>query len=116
MGREATERQIQSAYFQYLKAKGVRDYALMIPNEGARGKFELYSLINRGMAPGFPDLALLIPRNGFHGLFIELKSAKGKVSNAQKVWIERLRNQGYKAEVCFGLDLAMKVTDEYLTV
>lgn len=67
-----------------------------------------------GVRKGVPDLMLPIPMNGFHGLFIELKTDKGRLSEAQKVWIENLRSLGYRVEVCKGFVEAKDVLKEYM--
>lgn len=55
-----------------------------------------------GVRAGVPDLFLPVARQGFHGLWIELKSAKGRVTTVQAAWHERLRAQGYRVVVCRG--------------
>ena len=35
------------------------------------------------MLSGVPDLFLPVPRNNFHGLYIEMKNEKGRVSVSQ---------------------------------
>jgi len=67
-----------------------------------------------GQKKGVPDLVLACPRNGYHGLFIELKTAKGRVSPEQSEWLQQLSEQGYRAEVCRGADAAIKTLQEYL--
>ena len=52
-----------------------------------------------GVKSGVPDLHLPVPRKGFHGLYIELKSAKGHVSDNQKWWLEHLTRQGNMCRV-----------------
>ena len=81
-----------------------------------------------GMSSGFPDLAILTPRGDYHGLFIELKVIeakignkgtliapyRGKLSDNQKKWLDKLTDQGYKAVACWGFDSAKEIIDEYL--
>jgi hypothetical protein len=52
----------------------------------------------RGLGPGYPDLTLLHPRTG-QLLFVELKSANGRVSPDQQRWLDALRRGGHRAEV-----------------
>ena len=60
-----------------------------IPNGGSRNKLEASNLKKQGVKAGVPDLFLPVGRGSYHGLFIELKSAK----------ISRLKNKpnGLKA-------------------
>lgn len=69
----------------------------------------------KGVKAGVPDLCLPVARNGKHGLWIELKRAGGgRLSEAQKEWLDRLRDEGYEAKVCHGFDEARKAIEEYL--
>lgn len=83
------------------------------PREGARLKAQ-------GARKGMLDLSLPCARQGYHGLYIELKRpiVKGEpkpvVSAEQKYWIEQLRAQGYKAEVCYGWIEAKTLIESYL--
>lgn len=49
------------------------------------------------------------------GLFVEMKSPKGKTSLAQSSIICKLEEVGYRVEVCYSADEAIKVIDEYLS-
>ena len=52
-----------------------------------------------GVKAGVPDLFLPVPRGKYHGLFIEMKSAKGSMSPEQKVFCCQAIKQGY-AYIC----------------
>lgn len=67
-----------------------------------------------GLKAGMPDIVMFYPANGFHGMFIEFKSKKGKVSDVQSVMIERLIAQGYYCSVCNHLEVAIQETRKYL--
>ena len=104
------------AWAQYASGK-YPELALMhhIPNGGKRGKAEAARFKLQGVKAGVPDIFLPCARGGYHGLYIELKRVKGgRVSAAQEDFISALRLQGYKVEVCFGMEQAREVLIEYL--
>ena len=70
-----------------------------------------------GMKAGFPDVFLPVPVDGVAGLFIEMKRRDGvpsDVSAAQTWWLAELRGQGYRAEICYGWEQAVKTIQNYL--
>lgn len=86
-----------------------------IPNGGKRSKSEAARFKAQGVKAGVPDIFLPCARGGYHGLYIELKRTKGgKLSAAQKEWIDALRGQDYKVIVCYGFDEAREVIINYL--
>lgn len=87
-----------------------------VGNGGHRHKATAARMKMEGIRPGVPDLMLPFPAGEFHGLAIELKSRSGYPSREQKDWIERLRANGYRAEVCRGWEQAWGVLCEYLGI
>ena len=87
-----------------------------IPNGEKRNIMTGAKLKKAGVKAGVPDLFFCVPRGGYHGLFIELKSEKGRLSNEQKYWLEVLANNGYRSAVCFGLDEAKNTIIDYLNL
>jgi len=67
-----------------------------------------------GVRAGVSDLFIAVPSNGFHGLWIELKEGIGRLSKAQKEFIDRMSFRGYKAVAVWGLDEAQEVIKSYL--
>lgn len=67
-----------------------------------------------GYSRGFPDLQITEARGGYFGLFIEIKTIKGRPTSVQKEWIIDLERRGYYAEICKGLPAVVKCIDEYL--
>lgn len=113
-----TESQEQITIFQWADAtKGVWPELGMlhaIPNGGLRSARTAARLKKEGVKPGVPDMFLPVPRGKWHGLYIELKASKGKVSENQKAWINALHALGYYTSVCFGADAAINRIQEYL--
>ena len=66
-----------------------------------------------GYLKGVPDLLFFEPRHGFHGLALELKAKRGKISPIQRERIEEVRLRGWKAEIAFGWDQSIHVLREY---
>jgi hypothetical protein len=64
-------------------------------NEGKRSKITGHRLKMMGVRAGVPDLTICWAEGGYHGLYIELKSEKGKVSVDQKKTIDKLRKADY---------------------
>ena len=104
------------AWAQYASGK-YPELTLMyhIPNGGKRGKAEAARFKAQGVKAGVPDICLPVARGKYHGLYIELKRVKGgRVSAAQEQYISALRKQGYRVEVCFGMEQARDVIVWYL--
>ena len=87
-----------------------------IPNGGKRDPKEAAHLKRQGVRSGVPDLFLPIPRGQYHGLFIEMKYGKNKVTVNQEKWLHLLKRQGYSAYICYGADNAIKCIQQYLNM
>lgn len=85
-----------------------------IPSGGKRHIITAVRLKAEGVRAGIPDLMLAVPRGRWHGLFIELKVGRRKPTVQQKIWITKLRQQGYWVEVCWGFEQAKEAILEYL--
>lgn len=85
-----------------------------VANGGRRNPREAARLKGMGVRRGVPDLWLPVARGEHHGLVIELKAAGGTATAEQRHWIDRLRAQGYRAEVCHGWQAATALLAEYL--
>jgi hypothetical protein len=66
-----------------------------------------------GYKRGTPDLFIAIPQRGAHGLFIELKTEKGRPSKEQKEVCKALNNVGYEAYICRGWQPAIDTIEKY---
>ena len=86
-----------------------------IPNGGARHITTAMRLKREGALAGVSDLFLMIPNKDKHGLFIEMKSAKGaKIQQNQLDFISLAKSMNYDAEVCFGFEEAREKIKNYL--
>jgi len=91
------------------------EYLYAIPNGGKRHKRTAARLKAEGAKAGVSDLHLPIARGSDIGLWIEMKFGKNKPTKSQIEWIEAMRTQGHRAEVCNGWEEAVKVLEEYMT-
>lgn len=92
----------------------VSDYLIHIPNGGKRNPREAARLKRLGVKAGVSDLFLPVPRGPAHGLWIEMKAAKGRVSAAQQDWMNKVAVQGYATVVCYGHEAAKRAITAYL--
>ena len=99
------------------KAGKVGDFLFSIPNGGKRGIITAKLMQKEGCRSGIPDLMLALPNNHFAGLFIEMKAQtkQARLSDAQKIWINRLNEAGYLAQVTYGFEEAKQLIEDYLT-
>ena len=104
---------VQWAAYQAKKYPGL-ELLYAIPNGGRRHIGVARKLKAEGVKAGVPDLCLPVPRGTYHGLYIEMKSVKGKTTPEQKVWLVELSKQGYKTAVCPGAEEAIHVIQAYL--
>jgi hypothetical protein len=85
-----------------------------IPNGGSRNKKEAHNLSLQGVKPGVPDIFLPVARGSFHGLYIEMKSDGGKVSDNQDKWLGALFGNGYYTTVSYNWESAKNIILNYL--
>lgn len=114
--RKESEEQIAIIEWANIMQNRVPELALLyhVPNGGSRNVVEAKRLKAQGVKSGVPDLVLPVARGKYHGLYIELKTLRGRVSDTQKQWLDALRNQGYAAIVCRGADETIAMISKYL--
>lgn len=102
-----------------------------IPNGGGGGAKRGHWLNLEGARKGAPDIALFVPRirtnaggagsiaqvtaSGPSALFLELKTATGRVSAEQQTFHQHLRVAGYKVEIVRSFDQAVETITQYLS-
>lgn len=115
-----TELQHQQAVIKWSKQPAIRQkWPLLkllyhIPNERKCSEVMGRLLRLAGVKRGVPDLHLPVSRGEYHGLYIELKTEKGRTSQYQNWWITELTAQGYLVEVCHGWQSAVNVLEQYM--
>ena len=84
-----------------------------VPNGGRRKLLEAVRLKRQGVTKGVPDIVVLEPSSLRHGLFVELKVGKNKLTKEQVEFMQNLKSRNYEAGVCYSLDEFQKITYEY---
>lgn len=85
-----------------------------IPNGGKRHWMTGKKMKAEGVKAGVPDMCLPVARRGFHGLYVELKTPKGRPSPIQRDWIDALTGQGYAARCAYGYRQAIEIIEDYI--
>ncbi|MFS0736951.1 VRR-NUC domain-containing protein [Sphingomonas sp. 1P06PA] len=81
-----------------------RVHIVAIPNAAKRTRWAAQQAKREGMATGFPDVMCIWP-GGI--AFVEFKSAKGRLSDNQSEWLDRLTALGFPATVSRDPDHAL---------
>ena len=87
-----------------------------IPNGGHRDIRTAVRLKREGVKAGVSDIFVAVPRGDYHGMFIEIKTEKGRLSPAQTAFLARQARLGYSAVVAHGVREAIDAIAGYLGV
>jgi len=115
MYHEESQIQIACVRWFYYQHRDLEGLLFAVPNGGRRGKVEAGIMKAEGVYAGVADLLLLVPRGPFHGLAIEMKTAKGRLSDSQKEWAKKVLKQGYEYVVCRSVDDFIEQVEYYLS-
>jgi hypothetical protein len=85
-----------------------------IPNGGKRSVIEAGIMKAEGVLAGVADCFFMKANNIYNGLFIEIKTPKGKQTDTQKAFELRAKSECYDYKVCRSLDEFMQTINEYL--
>lgn len=75
-----------------------------VANGGKRDKITAVVLKRQGVVSGVSDLQLSVARRGYHGMYIELKVGKNKLTEEQSEFQNAAKAQGYYCCVCRTID------------
>jgi hypothetical protein len=114
-----TESQEQQAVVQWARLASIKEprlkYLHAIPNGGVRNIVTATILKREGVLKGIPDLFLPVSNHGKHGLYIEMKAKKGKLSEEQRECHKYLIAMGYQVNVCYSAEEAIIALKCYLS-
>lgn len=111
---EASEHQIQKAYFDWARLHPVARRAYAIPNGGHRHIAVASKLKAEGVRKGVLDACVPTPSGGAHGLYIEFKAGRNHLTPEQVEEAAALVRDGYAVAVCWDAMSAIGITEAYL--
>ncbi len=109
-----TEHEEQCKVVQWFRLKYPKSIIYAIPNGGLRNIFVAKKLKLEGLVPGIPDLFVCEGHGDYFGLFVEMKTEKGRVSTVQAAIINKLNDVGYLAVVAKGYNHARELITNYM--
>ena len=110
------EHRIQSSCVRWFRLQypSMRHNLFAVPNGGRRDKVSGAKLKAEGVLAGVADLALLKSNRFYGALLIEMKTRKGRQSEAQAGWQSLITKDGYKYVVCRSLDDFISEVRDYI--
>lgn len=113
--RNQPERAQRLAFMQWVRLKPlVRKHLIAIENGGTRNLLEAANIKRCGLVAGTPDYFLMVPRGKYHGLWLEFKAGKNKLTKKQQQFFESASKQCYKCEVVWDSIEAINLLENYL--
>ena len=107
------EDQLQMAAMFWIRISYPKAVSFHVANERKTSPMRGAKLKKMGVLAGVPDIHILHPNGQHCGLFIELKTPKGRLTQSQKNVIERLESSGYQCAVCRSVDDVIDVVTKY---
>ena len=105
------EHKLQVAICKYLDLCGYEFFA--IPNGGLRNIKVAAKLKQEGVKAGVADIFVALSNGKYHGLFIELKVGKNRQQPNQKIFEQKVVENGYQYKVVRSIDEMIAVIREY---
>jgi hypothetical protein len=91
-------------------------HTMHIANERKTSIQAGYFLKRMGVLPGVSDIFMAWPVCHYHGLFIEVKSSKGKPTKSQIDFLNRVSAKGYMARLCYGAQEVIDTMKMYINL
>ena len=112
------EHQEQCAFVQWCQYRfsAIPELALLyaVPNGDRRDIKVATRLKGEGVRAGVSDMCLPVPRGPWHGLYLEFKSQRGRLSHKQSEFSELLLEVGYLVVLVFSCTDAIEAVTAYL--
>lgn len=110
------EDQIQIAAMRYIRTQYPNVISFHVANERATSPMRGAKLKKMGVMSGVADIVILEARGEFHGMLIELKAPKGRLTETQKDFLNRAQKKGYYTDVCYSFAEVKLEVDLYMNL
>mgnify|MGYP002745032907 FL=1 len=110
------EHRLQCACVRWFRYQYPHHASLLfaVPNGGRRDAVTGARLKAEGVVAGVADLLLFVPTKQHHALCIEMKTATGRQSTAQKKWQRLVEQLGYQYAVIRDFPAFEQLIKDYL--
>ena len=110
------EHKLQSAAFKWFRLQYPKmiHNLFAIPNAAKRTARVGAYMKEEGLLPGVADVVLMKSNRFYGACFFEFKTHKGRQSESQKEWQQKITNDGYKYVIVRSLDEFKKEINQYL--
>ncbi len=108
------EDDLQRDVFRWAAYCPALEFMYAVPNGGKRNSREAARLKRQGVKSGIYDICLPIASKGYHGLYLELKIGKNKLSDNQKKFMKYVKKNGYMAVTAYNFKEAIEIISEYI--
>ena len=111
------EHKLQVAAFKWFRLQFPKmgHNLFAIPNAAKRTSRIGAYMKAEGLLPGVADVVLMKSNRFYGACFFEFKTPKGRQSDLQKEWQQKITNDGYKYVVVRSLDDFMREVKQYLS-
>jgi hypothetical protein len=109
-----SESQIQQQMVKWFGYKYPKCTLFAIPNGHKRNAITGAILKREGVVAGVADLFLMKANQKYNGLWIEVKTDKGKQSESQKQFERKAIREGYKYVICKNIDQFINEVETYI--
>jgi len=113
-GSESAEQKAFFRWWNICKTRWPNAVCFAVPNGGARDAITGARLKQEGVLAGVPDIFLAKSMCGKHGMFVEMKTKRGRVSERQRDLFPLLEAAGYAVVVARSWKEAADAVEAYL--
>lgn len=108
------ESRLQQACIKWVRYQYPDLIIYAVPNGGKRNAVTGAILKAEGVLAGVADLFVAKATPHHHGLYIEMKTAKGRQADSQRAFEQAVTREGYRYELCRSFEQFVTIIRTYL--